>query len=132
MSAGISVVRFRTGNGDYAVLVEHVRGVRTTEGMLPLPTPGAYVVGLLPDGDRSLTIVNPLGPGHDRVLVLDPDGERFGLLVDEVSGVVAFDPENIGPPPAGQTDDIISGVLRGGNDHVLLVDARTIARVLVR
>ncbi len=132
MNAAKSVVRFRTQSGEFAVPVEHVREVRTAAGMLTLPAPGVHVVGVLPDGNRSLTVVSALGVGRDQVLVLDPDGEPFGLLVEEVSGVISLDEARIGPPPVGQTDDIVSGVVHGGDELLLLVDARSLARTIGR
>lgn len=121
---------FRTADGDFAVAVEHAREVRTTAGMLPVPTPQPDVVGFLPHGDATLTVVAALGAGRDQVLVLDPDGRPFGLLVAEVSGVAAVDEAEVRPPPAGQTGDLVSGVVTAGGNLVLLVDARALARTL--
>jgi chemotaxis signal transduction protein len=125
-----SVVRFRTADGEFAVAVEDAREVRTTSGMLPVPTPGPDVVGFLAHDDRSLTVVAPLGAGRDQVLVLDPEGQPFGLLVEEVTGVTTLDEADVGPPPAGQSGDFVSGVVAGADGLVLLVDARALARTL--
>lgn len=124
------VVRFRTGDGEYAVAVEHAREVRTAAGMVQLPAPGAGVVGLLPRDGDSLTVIDALGSGRDRVLVLDNGDRVFGLLVEEVSGVVTVDPERLGPPPQGQTGDLVSAVLHGPDGLVLLVDTAALARRL--
>lgn len=129
MSTG-SVVTFRTGAGAFAVAVEHVREVRTTSGIRPIPAPGPDVVGFLPDGDATLTVVSALGSGRGQVLVLEPDGQAFGVLVEEVSGVIAVEDEQIGPRPAGQTGALVSGVVRGRAEVVLVVDARALARAL--
>ncbi len=126
-----SVVRFRTADGEFAVDVDHAREVRTTVGMLPIPSPGPHVVGFLPHGEGTITVVAPLGAGRDRVLVLDPDGVPFGLHVVDVSGVVAVDEATLQPPPAGQTGDLVSGVISGDGGVVLLVDARAVARTLL-
>ena len=124
------VVRFRTGDGEYAVAVEDAREVRTAAGMVQLPSPGAGVIGLLPRDGDSLTVLDALGSGSDRVLVLDNGDSVFGLLVEEVSGVVSVDPEQIGPPPVGQVGGLVSAVLRAADGLVLLVDTAALARGL--
>jgi chemotaxis signal transduction protein len=88
-------------------------------------------VGFLPDGDGTLTVVAALGEGRDHVLVLNADGRPFGLLVMEVSGVIAVDAASVQPPPAGQTGELVSGVVKGGGGLVLLVDAAALARTVL-
>jgi chemotaxis signal transduction protein len=126
------VVRFRTGNGDYAVPVEHARQVRSASGLLPLPAARSDVVGLLRNGDAALTVVSALGPGGDHVLVLDPGERPFGLLVEEVTGVSTIDDDAVGPPPTGQHDDLVAGVIATPSGLVLLVDAAAIAKRLTQ
>lgn len=124
------MVVFRTGAGEFAVAVDHVREVRTTSGILPVPAPGPHVVGFLPDGDATLTVVSSLGSGDGQVLVLEPDGQAFGVVVEKVSGVIPVNEDQIGRRPAGQTGGLVSGVVRGRAGLVLLVDARALARML--
>jgi chemotaxis signal transduction protein len=116
-----TMVCFRAGGTDYAVPVENVREVRSSEALLPLPTPRPGVMGLLSDRGNALTVIAPLGDGHDHVLLLDHDDHAFGLLVAEVTGVVKIAGE-VGPPPAGQIDHYISGVFTTPDGLVLLVD----------
>ena len=124
------VVRFRTGNGEYAVPVEHTREVRSVSGLLPLPAARPGVVGLLHRGGDALTVVSVLGPGGDHVLVLDAGERVFGLLVEEVTGVATIDDGTVGPPPDGQEDDLVAGVISMPNGFVFLVDAPAMARRL--
>ncbi len=125
-----TVVRFHTGDGEFAVAVENVREIRTSAGMRPIPSSRAGVVGMLPIGDEALTVVAALGRGSDHVLVLVGDGPPFGLLVDEVTGVVSVDDHRLGPPPAGHRGDVISGVIAFADQLVLLIDPTAIARAL--
>ena len=116
-----TVVCFRAGGTEYAVPVENVREVRSRVGLLPLPTPRPGVVGFLSDQGGALTVIAPLGAGQDHVLLLDHEDRAFGLLVDEVTGVLTTSAE-IGAPPAGQAGHLISGVLKTPESLVLLVD----------
>jgi chemotaxis signal transduction protein len=125
-----SVVRFRTGDGQFAVRVDHVREVRSTAGLQPMPSSRPDVVGLLALGDQAVTVIARLGAGRDQVLVLEAGGTTFGLLVEEVTGVVSVEDHRFGPPPAGQEGDVVSGVVALADGLVLIVDPATLARDL--
>jgi len=125
-----TLVGFRTGDGHYAVPVEQTREVRAAEGIVPLPAPRPGVVGLLQRGDDALPILDALGAGDKHVLVVDVGEQPFGLLVEEVSGVVTVQDGDVGPPPPGQEDAVIVGVVSLGESLLLLVDAAALAAVL--
>jgi chemotaxis signal transduction protein len=125
-----TLVGFRTGDGRYAVPVEQAREVRAAEGIVPLPAPRPGVVGLLQRGDDAFPVLDALGAGSKHVLVLDAGGQPYGLLVEEVSGVVAVDEADVGPPPPGQEDAVIVGVVSLGDSLVLLVDVAALAESL--
>lgn len=127
-----SVVHFRTTTGDYAADVDHVREVRTTAGMLPLPAPKEGVGGLLPGDTHALTVLTVLGPSGDQVLVLQADEAPFGLLVDAVLRVIAVREESIEGPPSGQAAAVVSGVIRTADGLILLVDVNALAGLLAR
>jgi len=126
-----TLVGFRTEAGHYAVPVEDTREVRGAEGIMPLPAPRPGVVGLLQRGEEALPVLDALGAGRGHVLVLAPAGRAFGLLVEEVTGVLSVDEADIGDPPAGQEDPVVVGVVPTGDALVLLVDAEAIATVLL-
>lgn len=126
----ISMVRFRAGDGEYAVAVADTREVRSTAGMVSMPSPGHGVVGLLAREDEALTVASLLGAGGSHVLVLDPGSGAFGLLVHEVLGVFAVDLDTVGPPPTGQRDKLVSGSLMGPEGLVFVLDAGAVARAL--
>jgi chemotaxis signal transduction protein len=125
----IRLVRFRTGDGEFAVAVDNVLEVRPAAGVVPMASAGPNVVGLLPRANDTLTVITLLGSWSKHVLVLDVGSSRFGLLVEEVRGIVAVDEREIEPSPPGQTSDLVSGVLRtSGGGIVLLVDANALGR----
>jgi chemotaxis signal transduction protein len=126
------LVRFHTADGVYAVPVEHAREVRTADGLLPLPSPRPGVAGLLARGDDAVPVLALLGAGHGHVLVLDSGGRVFGLLVEAVTGVESVDEASVAPPPPGQDDPIVAGVIHEGETMVLIADVAELARSLDR
>lgn len=125
-----TLVRFRTGRGLFAVPVDQTRAVYPAGGIVPLPEPRADVAGVVPRPEGPLTVLTALGSGDRHVLVLDAADRRFGLLVEEVSGLQRVDDADIGPPPDGQESTVVVGVVTSGAEMVLLVDAAALARRL--
>jgi chemotaxis signal transduction protein len=123
------MVRFRAqGGGHYAVPVQDVRQVRVTDHLSLLPSGREGVAGLIRQGDVAMPVLSVLGSDGDRLLVLEVDGRRFGLLVEEVSGVADVDEQRLGPPPEGQAGTLVTGVLDLGQDMALVIDAGLLAR----
>ncbi len=120
------MVCFRTVDGRYALPIESTLSVRKLDGMVNLPSPRADVLGVLP-GDPPLSVLTSLGAGGEHVLIVESQDVRYGLQVLEVLGVRHFDDDEVGPPPDGQADGIISGTLDGADELTLVVDARALA-----
>jgi purine-binding chemotaxis protein CheW len=116
-----TLVCFRTGDGEYAVPVECVREVRSGDALSPLPGAQTGVAGLLSYEGKTLTVLTALGAGENHVLLLEHGDHTFGLLVEEVTRVMNVDGE-VGPPPRGQDQDYISGVVSTDDGLLLLVD----------
>jgi chemotaxis signal transduction protein len=119
-------VFFRTATGNYALPVESTVGVRLASGVVPLPSPRPNVVGMLP-GDPPIVVVSPLGGGAAQVILLEVHGIAYGLLVEQVTGLARVDESDIGPPPAGQDEELVSGVLDHDDGLVLLADPAALA-----
>lgn len=116
-----TLVHFRTREGAYALPVQHVREVRPADALVSLPGARREVAGLLPMQPDALTVLAPFGDGGNHVVVVGRDGRAFGLLVDEVTGVAPAQGA-IGPPPAGQDNELVSGVITDGERLVLVID----------
>lgn len=124
------VVRFRAGEGRYAVPVEHAQHVLSPKGITQLPSGRSDVAGLLDIDGRALTVFTTLGSGRRHVLVLGEGRPRLGLLVAEVEGVDRIDEAEVGSPPGGQRAPFVSGVIACPEGMVLLIDADTLAETL--
>jgi chemotaxis signal transduction protein len=125
-----TLVRFRTDRGLFAVAVDETRGVYAATGIMPLPEPRAGVAGVVARPEGPLTVLSALGAGDRHVLVLDVADRRFGLLVEEVTGLQRVEESDIGPPPDGQESSVVVGVVTVAGEMVLLVDAAALARRL--
>lgn len=117
----MTLVCFRTGDGEYAVPVENVREVRSGDPLLTLPSSQAGVAGLLSYEGKTLTVLTALGTGDRHVLLLERGDHAFGLSVEEVTRVMKVD-DHIDPPPRGQEREYISGVVSTDRGPLLLVD----------
>lgn len=120
-----TMVCFQAGGGAFAVPVTATTGVRPPHGITNLPGSRDDVVGILP-GDPPLTVLSTLGVGRDHILVLRVDDISFGLLVQRVIGVRNVEEADIGPPPAGQSEDYVAGTLRDANQLILVADPQAL------
>lgn len=131
----VALVRFSTGEGEFAVPVEWVSGVRGADAIQALPDSRPGIAGLLPHDGRPIPVLSTLGEGGPQVLVLRPgDVERplgdFGLVVREVHGVLRVDEAAVFGPPEGQRAGLCSGVVVQDRGLVLILDVAALARAL--
>jgi chemotaxis signal transduction protein len=127
----VTVVHFRTGSGHYCVPVGDALAVRSASGLVPLPMPRPGVVGILP-AEQPIPVLSVLGSGRGHVLVLTAEGQTFGLLVEEVTGLSRIDPAEIRVAPEGQAESLVSGVISRDDGLVLVADPAALAGRLSR
>ena len=126
-----TLVHFATATGEWAVPIERVQEVRLASGITPLPAAKSGLVGVLRRGDEVLAVLSLLGSTAGYILILDGAGERFGLLAESAIGVLRVEEDEIGEPPDGQEDPMVSGVIRADNGRmILLLDTDELGRVL--
>jgi purine-binding chemotaxis protein CheW len=102
------VLSFAVGGEVYGVDILSIREIIKLREITEVPRAPRFLLGVvtvrglvLPVVDVRLRLrldVRPLGRAA-RILVVMHKGERFGLLVDEVRGVVRFADAQIEPPP---------------------------------
>jgi len=131
----VALVRFVTEEGEFAIPVERVSGVRGAEAIHALPDARRDMAGLLHAEGRPIPVLSALGHGGGHVLVLRtaaPDAAipEFGLLVREVRGVIRVDQAAVFGPPEGQRAGLCSGVVVHDGELVLIADVAVLARAL--
>lgn len=120
------MVCFTAASAEYCLPVHAARSVRTTDEMVPLPSPSRDVTGMLP-GDPPLTVISPLHSERGHILVIENAGKTFGLLVDAVTGLRRIDDAELGPAPEGQGRPLVSGTLYSDGRLIMVADPAALA-----
>ncbi len=133
MSTGdeIQLVAFRLGGRDFAVNIFQVERILRYQEPAPLPKAPAYLEGVVQYGDAVVPLmdlrkrVGVDAPVREetRIMILELEGEKIGVVVDAVQEVLRVSADRISPPPTivrGLAAKYISGVMADG-DRTLVV-----------
>lgn len=136
---------FMLGEEEYGVPVLQVAEIVKVENLIRIPHARNYFLGLMDIRGRVLPIVDlklklaiqtqdhhqhPDQPGAtskslDRAIIIEIQGRRIGLAVDQVSHVVRFPPENIDPGPPSlksAASKFVTGVGKNDEEFVVLMN----------
>jgi len=127
-------VVFRIGDGEYVLPASSVLELESFSGATPVPGAPAYVAGLVQIRGRVIPVVDlrkrfgmPVSERalEQRVIVIEQDGRRVGLLVDTAREVVKLLPDSFRPPPelvVEQASGFVKAVAQLGQRLVMLLD----------
>ncbi|MEX0748389.1 MAG: chemotaxis protein CheW [Rhodothermales bacterium] len=124
-------VTFMVGGVYFAADIRGIREVVRTPEITRLPCPTKDVVGvanvrgrILPVADAGRCFELGVDSQASRMLVVDRDGEAFGLLVDSVEGVTGIESDMLRPVPSIWVDNAlaISSMAQVGDRLIALVD----------
>ena len=121
-----TMVCFRTPGATYCLPLDVAVSVRTSEDLVPLPDPAPEVVGIIP-GSPPLTVISPFGSTGDHIIVVEADEKRFGILVDEVTGLRTLDTTDMHTAPAGQAHALVAGTVDSEGALVFVADPLALA-----
>ena len=134
----VQLVTFRIGGEEFGLDVFQVHEILRYEEPTPMPKAPAFVEGVL-DVRGTLVPVVDLRKRfevHDlrydddtRIVVVDFQGERLGLIVDEVTEVLRAPETAVQPPPQfvkGLAAEFIRGIVRLEGRLVVLLDLERI------
>ena len=135
----IQLVVFRVAGGEFAFNIFQVERVLRYQPPEPLPSAPAFLEGVLPYGDGVVPVVDlrkrtgveaPVAE-ETRVVVVELEEGRVGVVVDAVREVLRVAAERVSPPPAlvrGLAPQYISGIVRlGPRTIVVLAAAKLLA-----
>ncbi len=136
MSAGdeVQLVTFRLGGRDFAINVFEVERILRYQEPAPLPKAPEFLEGMLPYGGAVVPVIDlrtrvgAEAPVRDetRIMIVESDSGRVGVVVDAVLEVLKVDAERVTPPPAlvrGLAAEYITGILSSGQRTVVILAA---------
>ncbi len=136
MSTGdeIQLVAFRLGGRDFAVNIFQVERILRYQEPAPLPQAPDFLEGVVQYGDAVVPVVdlrkrvNVDAPVEDetRIMILELESERIGIVVDAVLEVLKVDAERVTPPPKivqGLAAKYISGMVSQEDRTVVVLAA---------
>lgn len=138
----VRMVSFRLGREIHAVPIRQVREVTRCFAVTEVPRTKPYVRGVGTLRGELLPVLclasrmglSPQPESRDsRVLVVQIDSNAFGLLVDEVLGVVSLEPESLREPPSalggapgGMSRDFVFALARKDQQLVIVLNLLTV------
>lgn len=130
---GLDVLAFTVAGRGYAVELGCVGEVLLSAAISRLPWAPPALVGVINVRGDIVAVVDTarlLGIGEVRVdgpvVILDPDGHRFGLLVDAVDGMAWIAAATLAPP-AGD-DAAARELVLGVTDSAVVLNARALSK----
>ncbi len=136
MSTGdeIQLVAFRLGGRDFAVNIFQVERILRYQEPVPLPQAPDFLEGVVQYGGAVVPVVdlrkrvNVDAPVEDetRIMILELESERIGIIVDAVLEVLKVNAERVTPPPKivqGLAAKYISGMVSLADRTVVVLAA---------
>jgi purine-binding chemotaxis protein CheW len=130
----IQVVAFRVGPQEFALDISQVERILRYEKPAALPRAPDFLEGVVRYGGGAIPVVDlrtrleldaAIGD-ETRLMVLSLDGQRIGVLVDQVREVMRVDSTTIAAPPPmvrGLAASYIAGIITEGERTVVLLNA---------
>ncbi len=129
----MEMLSFRMGGEEYAVMVDDVREVLKLRDLTVVPNTPDFILGVISLRGTMLPIVDlckrfGITPGvrdeKSRIVVVNPDEEDVGLMVDRVTGVLKIIPEEIKTTPENieHGAEFLRGIVRKEDKLYILLD----------
>ena len=130
----VQLVTFRVGGEEFGLDVFSVHEILSYQQPTPMPRAPEFVEGVLDVRGTLVPIVDlrrrfeTPGVVYDqdtRIVLVDFNDERLGLVVDSVTEVLRAPETAVSPPPAyirGLAAEFVRGIVRVGERLVVLID----------
>jgi purine-binding chemotaxis protein CheW len=131
----VQLVTFRVSRQEFAFEILQVERILRYSAPAPLPKAPGFLEGMLPYGDGAVPVIDlrkrfeleAVIREETRLMILELDGQRIGLLVDEVLEVIRVDSTSINPPSpivSGLAAAYISGIVTREGRTLIVLNAR--------
>ncbi|HSA77348.1 MAG TPA: chemotaxis protein CheW [Nitrospirota bacterium] len=129
----IEMLSFLLGGEEYVLPVDDVREVLKSRELTIVPNSPPHVLGVTSIRGTVLPVIDlsrrlglpPAARGEKaRIIIISPDDEDAGIVVDRVTGVVRISPDAIRPTPetVEQGAEFLKGITRKGDRLYILLD----------
>jgi purine-binding chemotaxis protein CheW len=131
----VQLVTFRVGRQEFAFDILQVERILRYSAPSPLPKAPGFLEGVMPYGESAVPVID-LRKRFDleavireetRLMVLELDGQRIAVLVDEVLEVLRVDSTAIAAPSpivSGLAAVYIAGIVTRPGRTVIILNAR--------
>lgn len=133
----LQIIIFKLGTEEYAVPITCVQEIIMRQEATRIPKSPFYVEGVINlrgqiipviDGKKKLNLTDSNDKNNldERIMVIESEDQKVGMIVDEVSEVIHLAVEDIEPPPIETSDksDYIWGVGKYQERLFILVDSK--------
>jgi purine-binding chemotaxis protein CheW len=131
----VQLVTFRVGRQEFAFDILQVERILRYSAPSPLPKAPDFLEGVMPYGDTAVPVIDlrkrfelPAGIREEtRLMVLELDGQRIAVLVDEVLEVLRIDSTTISAPSpivSGLAAIYIAGIVTRAGRTLIILNAR--------
>jgi purine-binding chemotaxis protein CheW len=136
----LKAVVFRLGSDRYGVGIDRVREIQRAGRITPVPTAPEFVVGVINLRGNILSVVDiriffglpkVTISERTRILVVEGEGLRVGILVEQVDEISAIDADDIKPPLSlnkAISEDYIKGIATHRGEMLIMVDLGKVLR----
>lgn len=129
----IEMLSFNLSGEEYAVMVENVREVLKTRDLTRVPNAPDYILGVTSLRGTMLPVIDLCGRlgltpternDKARIIVVSPDDEDVGFVVDRVHSVIRVRPDAIKPAPehVERGAEFLRGIVRLGDKLYIVLD----------
>lgn len=129
----VQLVTFRVAGQEFAFNIFQVERILRYEAPAPLPKAPEFLEGVLRYQDAPVPVIdlrkrlNVAAPLKDdtRIVILEADGARIGVVVDSVSEVLQVPATQVTPPPPivkGLAADYLIGLVTRERRTILLLN----------
>jgi len=131
------LVTFKIGTEEYGIKIANVQEINRMTEVTKIPRAPDYIEGIVNlrgnvtpvlDLRKLFQLSEKQETDATRIIIVDLNGKRTGIIVDSVSGVLRFEKTLIEAPPdilsSGVDSDYVEGVgkLDGGKRMILILD----------
>ena len=134
------IIIFDIGREKFGIKIVRVDEIIRMKEITQLPDSSSYMVGIINLRGNIISVIDlrkrfgieePENTDDTRIVVVEFENQKVGLIVDAVSEVFHIDKKEIDDPPksmVGIKDDYLRGIIKINDDIVILLELDDLLR----